>query len=55
MGELKEQAIQFFENEIYHYRIMLNGVMNKEYRQYIEKLVQYYSLAIETLKEGYTK
>ena len=45
------EAIKFFETCIYHYKIMLNGIMRDEYREYINNLVLYYSLSIEALKK----
>ena len=44
-------AIKFFETYIYHYKIMLNGKMRDEYREHINHLILYYSLAIESLKK----
>ena len=45
------EAINFFETCIYHYQIMLDGKMRDEYREYINNLVLYYSLAIESLQK----
>lgn len=50
MDEINE-AIKFFENCIYHYKIMLNGKMRDEYREYINNLVNYYSLSVKSLKK----
>lgn len=48
---MKENAIKFFENEIYHYNIMLNGIMRPEYREYILAKKSYYEMAIAAIKE----
>ena len=48
---METSAIKFFENEIYHYNIMLNGIMNPEYREYILAKKAYYEIAIKAIKE----
>ena len=52
MGEQLDKAIEFFENEIEQYNIiMLQGVLSKEYREYAENLVSHYQIALYALNE----
>jgi hypothetical protein len=47
-----EEVIKSFEEEIRQYNIMLGGIMNAEYRTYIETKVSHYELAIFAMKES---
>ena len=47
--ENKQNAIKFFQDEIKQYKIMLNGVIDNNYRTYLEKITMYYELAISAL------
>jgi len=51
MDKLKEDAINFFSTYIYHFDIMLAGIMRPEFREYINNAKTYYSLAIEALEK----
>lgn len=51
MGEQLDNAIEFFENEIKQYNIILKGILSDEYRNYVENIVQHYQLAIYALNE----
>ena len=48
----KDEIISYFKNEIEQYEIMLGGLLNKEYRAHIEKVVLCYQSAIAALEKG---
>lgn len=50
MVRLVANAIEFFNNEIKQYEIILSGSTNKNYSVYIENKIQYYKCAIRALK-----
>ena len=50
-----EEAIKFFEEEIYQYSIMLAGVLRKEYRTYLETKIAYYEAALSALRNSIEK
>lgn len=45
----KQTAIKFFQDEIEQYKIILSGVIDNNYRTYLEKITMYYELAILAL------
>lgn len=51
MVEQIDEAMCFFENEIKQCNIKLNGELRDEYREYIEKLVSHYEIALYALNE----
>lgn len=44
-----ENAIDYFSNEIYQFGIALGGILNDDYREYIENKKCYYKLAKDSL------
>lgn len=44
-----ENAIDYFSNEIYQFGIVLDGILDDDYREYIEKKKHYYELSKDSL------
>ena len=51
MKEQIDKAIEFFENEIEQCEIKLKGVLQKEYREYLENAMSHYQMALYALNE----
>lgn len=47
-----QEAIKFFEEELYQYSIMLAGVLRKEYRTYLEAKTAHYEAALSALRNS---
>lgn len=53
MEQLKDntqQAIEFFENEIEQFEMMLKGSLNKNYETHIKRKIEYYKMAVDMLR-----
>ena len=51
MKEQLDKTISHFENELEQRKNMLKGVLNDEYREYVEYLVSYYETVLYALNE----
>lgn len=46
-----EEAIKFFEDEIYQFNLQLKGILDNDYRTYLETKSMYYEMAARALRE----
>lgn len=49
-GELMEEAVKFFEDEIFQFELQLKGILDSDYRTYLETKSMYYELAVRAIK-----
>lgn len=49
-GELMEEAIKFFEDESYQLELQFAGILDNDYRTYLETKSMYYELAARAIK-----
>jgi len=47
------EALKFYEEEIYQIDMILGGILTCEYKDFLEKKMEYYQLAINLIKEKY--
>lgn len=53
--ESVEDAIKFFEEEIYQIEIAECGILSESYRDYLTSKKSFYQLAVESIKNQYPK
>lgn len=51
MKEQIDKAIQYFENEIEQYEMILKGAISNNYRKHIRNVISYYKVAVYVLNE----
>lgn len=50
-GVVLEEAIKFFEDEIFQFNLQLGGILDDDYRQYLESKSAYYEMAARALRD----
>lgn len=45
-----EEAVKFFEDEIFQFELQLKGILDDDYRTYLETKSMYYELAARVIK-----
>lgn len=45
-----EEAVKFFEDEIFQFGLQLKGILDDDYRTYLETKSMYYELAARAIK-----
>ena len=46
-----KESLEFFENEVYQFSLQLNGILEEDYREYLENKKSYYEFAIFLIKK----
>lgn len=45
-----EEAVKFFEDEIFQFELQLKGILDSDYRTHLETKSMYYELAARAIK-----
>ncbi len=51
MDSMNQKCLAYFQEEVRQYKIMLDGVLSKEYREYISRKLLMFRYIIDLLKE----
>lgn len=51
MDSMNQNCMAYFQEEVRQYKIMLDGVLSKEYREYLIRKLLMFQYAINLLKE----